>query len=515
MLRQVFLFSKNSSEIKYRYQFAKGFNVEELAITIEKIGDFMKNPVVGKIFHRPLMDRQIVYGALTNNIFHLYISDMSDRADYIIDHIKKVDKFLIEGGLDKELEKASTFEELNQDVKTKIDGYLEEIYYDLHPKITLVGPMGGGKSSLFELLSDPNEEARRIMGFALVKKIKVQNIYFDLWDFTLDNFSPLWNNFIRGSDLALIIINGIRLKEENPNYNKIIINFLNLYKREAKFAKGAILLSHISDKHSEEEEIINKFKEQFGDEIELPIYTYNLNKDDPNSAKETIGKVLNIIIEQLDLKRPLPDNFRQLLIESNEMIEKKEYERAIELLNQLINIAEEYQENEYISVFSRKIIELKEKQSEIERLKEEEEEEKELEMRLKRKPEKVVFEEKIKVKSLKSALNTMKNLNPMQRAINSAKTSGSTKVQPLPNAAKSSKRAPKILNSSIYLDKINEEKKLLYNAVVEYGGKISKALLEKFILQLRKRLNKAELSEEDIKKSARLYVEKLKKKIND
>ena len=90
---------------------------------------------------------------------------------------------------------------------------IEEIHYSLHPKITLVGPLGGGKTTIAERLAKKGELTKEIMDFAVVHKVQLGSLYFDLWDFVLDDdFSPLWGNYIRGSDLVVFVFNSFEKK---------------------------------------------------------------------------------------------------------------------------------------------------------------------------------------------------------------------------------------------------------------------------------------------------------------
>ncbi len=335
ILRQVFVLK--SGEVILEHHFAMGYNNDDLSIVLDKIKDFFVQPMPNKLFHRPLLDFQIVYGqfGLPMDIFYLFVTDLADRPSYIEDEIKKLSKSVKQIG--SILEK-----------KEEILDIIKELHTNLHAKITLVGPMGGGKTKLAQILAiDKEAPPRKIMTFAEVREINIDKLHFDLWDFIMDNFSPLWNNYIRGSDLILLIFNSAQINE------KMVINFINLSKREGKYSKIVVLLSHSNNQDIMSEE---KFISDYGELIpKVKILSYDIE----NENVEAI--VTHFISEVLMLKKGLPPEFREILIESNNYIGEKNYSKAIEGLNKLISIAKEYQEIEFVETFKKKIIELENK----------------------------------------------------------------------------------------------------------------------------------------------------------
>jgi len=120
------------------------------------------------------------------------------------------------------------------DIKREFVDFLREQQYELHSKITIIGPTNSGKSLLYAMLKGGNERA--IMKFAKTSQYIVDNLKFDIWDFALrDNFSLMWSKFIKGSDLVILLF-------DLSNYHiRVIDHFLNLQKQESKFSRLLIL----------------------------------------------------------------------------------------------------------------------------------------------------------------------------------------------------------------------------------------------------------------------------------
>lgn len=374
MLRQiVFLID---GEIFYQYNFARAYNSEDLKTVLGRIREYFERSTPGKFFHRPMLDFQIVFG-FEKNIFYLFVCDLADRYNYVEEEIRK---------LSKNIEKLGGSNSINLIIEAKnqeLTNFIQEIHYNLHPKISVVGPIGAGKSSLIDLLKLKEVQPRNIMSFAQISQIKISEILFDVWDFVeFDDFSPLWGNFIRGSDLIILIFNSTQIVN---NANKII-HFINLCKKEGKVSKIFTVLSHYNQKNAIK---LEKYKEEFGDLINSEVFSYDLENSN------ALDIIKDYVSDSLLLKKSLPDNFRHLVVESNEAITEKKYLKAIQKLKLLLNISDNYQETTYFEIFTNKIKELEQKVEEQKRIMK-------LEKIKIKAPEKIEFGKKVKVKELKS-----------------------------------------------------------------------------------------------------------------
>ena len=147
-----------------------------------------------------------------------------------------------------------------------------------------------------------------------------------------------------GSDLVVFVYNSFE------NKHRKIENFINLFKREVPFKRKFFLLSHSKDA---DEAAVTKFNEIYAAELETDALKYDIMDED------SILEVKDLLMIHLELKRPLPPRFKDLILESNTAIEKNDFPKAIKIINQLIGIAEEHQELEYIALFRKKVAELK------------------------------------------------------------------------------------------------------------------------------------------------------------
>ena len=366
LLRQLFIF--RNSEVLYSYIFGIAYSSEILSQCMRALEDFIKDPVEGTIFNRPLFNFQVVYTS-TQKLFFLFVADLSDRPENVKEIVKPtVAQFLatfpsIPDNL-KDMERQNSFEK-----------YLIEVHKNLHPKIAIVGPRGSGKTTLAQLIHAPGTVERSIMNFGKIYTVQIGKLTFDLWDWIFpDTFSPLWNNFVRGSDVLLVVI------ESTPDGLKGIGQFLTLHQREAKSARIAIICNHQDKPGALTPESIS---------TQTGIKAYGISATHPDVKVQFIA-----LLEQvLDLKKPLPVEFKQLLVLANDAIGKDDYETAIASLERLVAIAKEYQEMGYVQTFQDKLTIMKQKLAEKKK-------QEEREARKVKAPEIHKFTQKVEVKPL-------------------------------------------------------------------------------------------------------------------
>ncbi|MHA1718439.1 MAG: ADP-ribosylation factor-like protein, partial [Promethearchaeota archaeon] len=307
MLRQVFIFYKN--EIIFQYFFAKAYDKEALEIVLKKrLITYITNPIENKILSRPLLDFQSHF-VFINGVFFLFVTDMADRPKIIAKEMERASKLFLKNFPDPLKIKESSPE------KEEFTIFIKETHYYLHPKISLIGSLGAGKSTIVEILNQEKSHGKKIMDFAFYYRIQMGEIYFDLWDFiTRDDFSPLWNNFVRGSDVIFFVIDGSNLNDEKIKF------FTNLKRREGKYSNWAIILTH-----SDSPNFLHapNLKEKYNYLKDVNIYEINLT--DSNVLRD----LSLIFIKTIGLKESLPPEFRTLLVQANNLVAEEKLSESI------------------------------------------------------------------------------------------------------------------------------------------------------------------------------------------
>jgi small GTP-binding protein len=133
----------------------------------------------------------------------------------------------------------SVMTESNVDAETfdMFQPTLEKIHKELRPKISLVGFSGVGKTTITHLIRAeeiPMEHVPTITGE--IGTIKIGKLSFALWDFAgQEQFSFLWNKFVKGSDAVLLITDSTLENVEKSRF------FTELVKTEAPHALVAVI----------------------------------------------------------------------------------------------------------------------------------------------------------------------------------------------------------------------------------------------------------------------------------
>ena len=450
-----------------------------------------------KTFHRPISNFQIFHRG-AGNLYFLLVTDLSDSLDYVDKSLKKIlEKFK------QVFPSPEQIQEMDQE-KSEFIEFLKIMQAELHSKITIIGPVKSGKTTFYNLFK--SEQERKIMNFAKSTSIQIDNLSFDLWDFQLqDNFSLLWSKFIKGSDLAIMLIDA-------SNYNlKTIENFKNLQKIDGKFSR---LLSLATKRDLIEEDELKKIKNQ----LELP----DLNFISLHS-QQAKTQILNWMREVMQLKKPLPDNFEILREEAKKLEHSDQFTPAIAKYRELIKICNEFQNFSYIEEFEKIIGVLKNKR--------EEEREKQKEFARKKKfeaPKKIKFKSDIKVKNLPSVqpLPTSKNgkttkmktrgKNPSEKSKTTLKP-GDVQLD-IPNLKekqvddKKSKLSPELtglrkLSDEEIFNESSDFPEKIYKLIAKRGGVISRQLSELYVEELINELDRP-LKFNDLLIAADKFVQK-------
>ncbi len=165
------------------------------------------------------------------NLIFLFVTSLTDKFENIQKELVRCkNEFL------------NLFEDILQhrfDAKTfeVFDPTIDSIHRNLRPKISLVGFSGVGKTTITRLIKAdeiPMQHIPTITGD--IATIKIGKLHFHLWDFAgQEQFSYLWNNFIKGSDAVLLITNSTLENVEKSKY------FLELIKEQAPNAQSAVI----------------------------------------------------------------------------------------------------------------------------------------------------------------------------------------------------------------------------------------------------------------------------------
>ncbi|WP_371804417.1 Rab family GTPase [Candidatus Lokiarchaeum ossiferum] len=340
MLRQVFLY--HHKEMIFSHFFGQAYDSATMNLLITKLDTFISNPMDGKVFSKPMFDFQAHYG-MFKGVFYIFVTDMADRPKIIAKEIERAAKLFSKHFSDPmEIKNPTTGKE-------EFTLFIKETHYFLHPKFTLMGPLGAGKTSIASFLGATGTPDKKIMNFAVYYQVKLGEIFFDLWDFVeSDDYSPLWNNYVRGSDLIFYVLDG----SQNKLTDKKVKFFLNLIRREGKYSNWVVILTH---KNSPDFVSGPQLTEKYDLLKGKKIFEVDLADAD---IKEQLSSIFS---DTIGLKRSLPSDFRTKLQQANDFVGTEEFKAAISILQDLIQICEDYQEYSYLEIFKNKINELEEK----------------------------------------------------------------------------------------------------------------------------------------------------------
>ncbi len=185
-----------------------------------------------------------------------------------------------------------------------LDPVVDSIHKNLRPKISLVGFSGVGKTTITKLIRAeeiPVQHIPTITGD--IATVKIGKLHFHLWDFAgQEQFSYLWNNFIKGSD-AVILVTDSTL--ENVDKSKF---FLELIKQEAPNAHIAVIGNKQDLKGALSPVQIENF---------LGLKAYSMIANDPSNR----DKMIKIVADILEMSAEVSPLLKPLL-ERDKLIEQ-------------------------------------------------------------------------------------------------------------------------------------------------------------------------------------------------
>ena len=143
MFHQLIILHKG--RIIFNYTLAKGLRMEEIENVREMLENYIEVPTPGKIFKQPI-SKNMVYHQGKGSLYFLFVADLVDKLNYFQDIIRETitkfkNTFPIPG----------TIKEAEQEREKFID-FLFEKQKSLLSKIALIGHMGAGRTTLFNIL---------------------------------------------------------------------------------------------------------------------------------------------------------------------------------------------------------------------------------------------------------------------------------------------------------------------------------------------------------------------------
>ncbi|MHA2393145.1 MAG: ADP-ribosylation factor-like protein [Promethearchaeota archaeon] len=254
----------------------------------------------------------------TLNLTVLFVTGLTDKFENIKKELVKCRKEFV-----------NLFEEILQhrfDAKTfeVFDPIVDSIHKNLRPKLSLVGFSGVGKTTITKLIRAeeiPMTHIPTITGD--IATVRIGKLHFHLWDFAgQEQFSYLWNNFIKGSDAVLLITDSTL---ENVEKSKF---FLELIKEEAPYAHTAII--------GNKQDLEGVIKPGQIERI-LGLKSYSMIAKDPenrNKMIQIIADILEMSAEVSPLLKPLLERDK-LIEEATKALKSANFEKAAFLFDKI------------------------------------------------------------------------------------------------------------------------------------------------------------------------------------
>jgi small GTP-binding protein len=228
------------------------------------------------------------------------------------------------------------------------DPTIDSIHRNLRPKISLVGYSGVGKTTISQLIKAeeiPMQHVPTISGD--ISTIKIGKLHFNLWDFAgQEQFSFLWNNFIKGSDAVLIVTNS---EIENVEKSKF---FLNLLQEDAPYANVAAIGNKQDLPGAMTSDQIKKI---------MGIEAYPMIAIDPENRSKMIQIIAGVLEMSADYSPLLEPLLKrdQLINEALLALENRDYNKSSVLFEKISELCLELGDDAYSKEFYEKAQEVK------------------------------------------------------------------------------------------------------------------------------------------------------------
>lgn len=320
MLRQIIIIYKN--EIIYQKDFSKSLKKEVFIDIYPNIVEDVFSNYGKEIGDYDFYKWKISYIAEKSvGLLIIFVSGLTDRVDILKTQLFKLQKEF--------LNLFGEIIETNKDLLMfeVLDPLMVKIHRSLSPKISLIGFSGVGKTTITKLIRSeeiPTKHIPTITGD--IATIQIGNLQFRLWDFAgQEQFSFLWNNFIKGSDAVLLITDSTLSNIEHSKF------FLDLISEEAPYAHSAIIAN--------KQDLDGALRV---DSIEghMGLKTYSMIAIEANNKIkmiQIIADVLEMDPEVSPLLKPLFERDR-LIETAQNAINQEDYEQTVLLFDQIGDI---------------------------------------------------------------------------------------------------------------------------------------------------------------------------------
>jgi small GTP-binding protein len=287
MLRQVYIL--RDEKILYNKNFGKAISEENFNKLFQEIMEVSKKGTGIELNSYDYIKHKIIFVVEEElRLIFMFITDINDdisRSKSELANLRK--EFLDTFG--------DAIENLDSSLMELLDPIVDSIHRNLKTKISLVGFSGVGKTTTTTLICAteiPSVHIPTITG--KISTVKIGKLYFHLWDFAgQEQFSYLWNDFIKGSDAVLIITDSTL---ENVEKSKF---FIELVKDHAPYTHTAVI--------GNKQDLDNALSIQKIEEI-LGLKTYSMIAIDPDNREkmiQIIADILEVSTDASPLLKPL------------------------------------------------------------------------------------------------------------------------------------------------------------------------------------------------------------------
>ncbi len=288
MLRQVFVLKDD--KILYNREYGKALKDSEFKTIIPDITKSAFSGLEDQFRTYDYFKYKISFIAKKDlHLIFILVTGIGDDSNRIQKEIKKFkNDFLSFFGEEIGINNDSNILEFLNPI---IDG----VHRNLKTKISLIGFSAVGKTTITQLIKlkeIPLQHIPTINGE--IATIKIGKLVFSLWDFAgQEQFSLLWNKFIRGSDAVLVITDSTLRNIEKSKY------FLELIAKEAPYAYVAII--------GNKQDLHESLKVEDIERI-MGVKTYSMIAVDPdnrNKMIQIIADILSMSVEDSPLLKPI------------------------------------------------------------------------------------------------------------------------------------------------------------------------------------------------------------------